>query len=434
MAETYGDIPSSGNSGGGSDGDQVFGSRAGRVVDDGAVPGGSGISSRGSRGGPARGSKRAPREADGRTSSTSSMRDMCEEFMSFVKEDSRLRNRVVDLLEGSDAASTQRASFIQFLNSMLPSMTEDVFLHFVSQVTEYATRCVQLSGRRGSRRDQQTTSGPSEGPAQPTDETNGAGPTSPGRQQWAEEDVMFSDDDEDGAREDLVRRLEPSQVLTLPQGGRLQRVEAVHRGPDGNVVGTSQAPPPLVMGPPRGPPIASQSSRHTSVQPQGTAVPGPIGPMSRLLGTSGALSRPRGPSQDLTRSPEKFQAQYHHFAARLPFNDRTGTGFPPIPTSTVTTDSSSGEDLTFANLTPVSMSSLSQPAPGSFGNMSVGGAVGTVMQDPLLSPPGLEAPTEGTDFMGYQPTNPHVAQDAEQLNTPEGPTLDSDDEAGSSTR
>ena len=122
LAETYGELPSSQASVGSGDGDGLYGSRAGQPVEDGQVAGGSGLSRSSSRrGGPARGPKRALRDDDGRASSTSSsMRDMCEEFMSFVEEDSRLRNGVVDLLEGSDTASMQRASFVQFLNSMLP--------------------------------------------------------------------------------------------------------------------------------------------------------------------------------------------------------------------------------------------------------------------------------------------------------------------------
>ncbi len=120
----------------------------------------------------------------------------------------------------------------------------------------------------------------------------GAGPTSPGWQLSDDEDVIGAEDDED-AQEDLVQRLEPSQVLTLPHGGCLQRVEAVHRGPDGNVVGTSRAPPPQAMGPPPPPhQYPSRLSRPSGLRSDGTAVSGPIGPMSRLLGMSGALSLP----------------------------------------------------------------------------------------------------------------------------------------------
>ena len=44
-------------------------------------------------------------------------------------------------------------------------------------------------------------------------------------------------DDEDD--KDIVARLQPSQVLTLPQSGQLHSVEAVHHGPDGSLIGTS---------------------------------------------------------------------------------------------------------------------------------------------------------------------------------------------------
>ncbi len=81
----------------------------------------------------------------GKASGTLSICGICDVMMSTFRQDDGLRRRIIDLLQTADLASSQRASFIHFLNTMLPSMTDDIFLHYVMAVSEYTTKCFQAS-------------------------------------------------------------------------------------------------------------------------------------------------------------------------------------------------------------------------------------------------------------------------------------------------
>ena len=61
---------------------------------------------------------------------------------------------------------------------------------------------------------------------------------------------------EEDINQNLVACLQTHQVLTLRQGGHLQRVEAVHHGSDGSVIETSRAPSPPGMVPSQ--PVSTQ--------------------------------------------------------------------------------------------------------------------------------------------------------------------------------
>ena len=151
-----------------------------------------------------------PSGPPGITSGTGSMCTVCHELVAAIREDAGVRRRLTDALEGADPSTSQRMAFIHYLQTMLPSMTDDVFLTYSAAVSEYTSRCVRAS-RQGTQCQVQVT--------RPQQQVQSMGVGQPMNEDYSVDESL----------------VDPSKVFVDSRVAQLQRVAPVHHGQDGNV-------------------------------------------------------------------------------------------------------------------------------------------------------------------------------------------------------
>ena len=331
-----------------------------------------------------------------------------------------LLRKVEELISGGKSQdSQQKESFISFLKATLPSIDESIFPEYYGNVSQYTRRFAEISREMALERARanQAAQQPNQGPQGNVGAGGGQGPSS-GLPSSGVAGVLGRSD---GLTGELVN---PSAVLRDPTLPLIVGVDQVHRGPSGTVTGMSNcwtqpmAPPPPP--PPQSPPRMSQAS-GTVPEPQPSTSYGG-GLQSGPVGSSPPIP------QDLTRSPQKWQAEYARYAASSASSACSALTFTSAA-PTVTTVTSGRETRTYANMTSVSLADLSSSSQTGFINVTLPEAVRQA-SDTVANPPTF-ADLSPVPVLTYTPLNPGNRQRSasESLNTPQPATQESEDEA-----
>ncbi len=330
-----------------------------------------------------------------------------------------LLRKVEDLISGGKSQDTQqKEAFIAFLKSTLPTIDESIFAEYYGNVAQYTRRMAELSreiakdralANQAAQQQQQVPQG--NGGA-----GGGQGPSS-GLPSSGVARVLARSDGLTG------EVLDPATILRDPKLPQIIAVDQVQRGASGDVTGVTNcwtqpmAPPPPP--PPQSPPRMPQAS-GTFPEPQPSTSDGrglPSGP----VGYSPPIP------QDLTRSPQKWQAEYARYAASSATSACSALTFTSAA-PTVTTVTSGQETRTYANMTSVSLADLSSSSQSGFIPVTLPEAVrqasDTVDNQPTFSD------LSPVPVLTYTPLNPGNRQRSasESLNTPQPATQESEDE------
>ena len=330
-----------------------------------------------------------------------------------------LLRKIEDLISaGKSQDSQQKEAFISFLKSSLPTIDESIFAEYYGNVAQYTRRMAELSREIVKERAlaNQAAQQQQQGPQGSGGAGGGQGPSSVLPSSGVAAVLARSD----GLTGELVN---PSAILRDPSLPRIVQVDQVQRGASGEVAGMScswsQAMPPPP--PPQSPPRMSQDMGMVH-DPQPSTSTG------RGLYTGHGGPPAPGIHQDLSRSPQKFQAEFQQYAASTASAGCSAFNFTSAA-PTVTTVTSGQETRTYTNMTTVSLGSLGSAAPGTF--------------IPVTIPEAVRQASEAVDnqpnFADLSPVPPPSFQALNddgmagvpraQLNTPDPPRPSSEDEA-----